>query len=170
MSHNLKKRFWKWEEHPIPDNPTAINPINTPTPVVTEPNLVPTQMPTPMINIQNAPNVPDPQGYNSLLQVLGTKGLFDNITGLDQNQKNALEAMLSSQNAAQNYASMAGQLAQMGAQYKMMQDMKQDVENDSSLTPAEKKTQKAEIDKAKLDPRFSGLPALCVGIVRSPEK
>ena len=27
MSHNLKKRFWKWEEHPIPDNPTAINRI-----------------------------------------------------------------------------------------------------------------------------------------------
>ena len=56
-----------WKEHPIPDNPTAINPINTPTPVVTEPNLVPTQMPTSMINIQNAPNVPDPQGYNRLV-------------------------------------------------------------------------------------------------------
>lgn len=144
-------RFWKWEEHPIPDNPTAINSINTPTPVVTEPDVYPSQMPTPMINIQNAPNVPDPQGYNALLQVLGTKGLFDNITGLDANQRNALEAMLSSQAAAQNYASMASQLAQAAAQYKLMEDMKQNIENDIALTSAEKKVKKAEVSKAQLD-------------------
>ena len=34
-----EERFWRWEESPIPDNPTAINAITAPVPQATQPNL-----------------------------------------------------------------------------------------------------------------------------------
>ncbi|MFN0199926.1 MAG: hypothetical protein ACKVTZ_00310 [Bacteroidia bacterium] len=111
-------RFWKWEEHPI-DEPTAINPINTPTPVVTNPNLTAKDFASPMINIQNAPNAPDPQGLGLAANLLSTKGLFDNITGLDQNQKNAMETLAATQLSAQGYAQNATQLAIAGKEMAM---------------------------------------------------
>ncbi|MFN0203945.1 MAG: hypothetical protein ACKVTZ_20665, partial [Bacteroidia bacterium] len=71
-------RFWKWEEHPI-DEPTLINPITTPTPVVNNPNLTPSPLANPLVNIQNAPAAPDPQGYAALLQTLGNPDIFKDL-------------------------------------------------------------------------------------------
>jgi hypothetical protein len=99
-------RFWKWEEHPI-DDPTSIQPISTDTRRAEPLNLTAKDFPTPMINIQNAPSAPDPQGLANALMLMGKSDMFKDITGLDQTQKNALQAMLSNQDTAKYFADQA---------------------------------------------------------------
>lgn len=107
-------RFWRWEQSPI-DEPTAINPVSTDSRYQAPQDTKPSPMAQPVVNIQNAPAAPDPTGVGALLTALGQASPFANITGLDQNQKNALAAMTSNQEAAKSYAQMATQLA-MAAQ------------------------------------------------------
>jgi hypothetical protein len=115
-----ERRYWKWEDHPIPEEPTAIVPVQTQPPQRTDPGeLTPTPFPTPMINIQNAPAAPEPGAtVAGTLGLLGKPGLFPNLTGLDQTQKNALQAMLSNQDSAKHYADKAAQLAVQAANVK----------------------------------------------------
>jgi len=103
-------RFWRWEESPIPDSPTTINPISTPVPQNVQPNLQAKDFAAPIINLQNAPSIPDPQGYGALAQLIGNPNLFRDVTGLAANQANAMGAMNSSLAAAQNFAGMAKEL------------------------------------------------------------
>lgn len=103
-------RFWKWEEHPI-DEPTTIQAISTDS-RRTEPLSTDNKdFPAPIINIQNTPSAPDPQGLANALALMGKSDIFKDITGLDQTQKNALQAMLSNQEAAKSFADIASKLA-----------------------------------------------------------
>ena len=115
-----ERRYWKWEDHPIPEEPTTIAPVQTQPPQRTEPGaLTPTAFPTPLINIQNAPAAPEPGAtVAGTLGLLGKPGLFPNITGLDQTQKNALQALLSNQESAKHFADKAAQLAMQSANVK----------------------------------------------------
>lgn len=103
-------RFWRWEESPIPDSPTTINPINTPVPQNIQPDLAAKDFPSPIINIQNTPTLPDPQGYSTLATLLNNSDLFKDITGLATNQSNALGAMQTSLTTAKEFANMAKEL------------------------------------------------------------
>ncbi|CAM3717383.1 hypothetical protein G4177_33875 [Corallococcus sp. ZKHCc1 1396] len=107
-------RFWRWEQSPT-DEPTAINPVSTDSRYQTPQSTTPTSLPQPIVNIQNAPAAPDPTGVGSLLTALGQVSPFANLTGLDQNQKNALAAMTSNQETARAFGEMATKLA-MSAQ------------------------------------------------------
>jgi hypothetical protein len=110
-------RFWRWEESPNPDEPTPINPITTGTPQWNEQTgLTPTPFPTPMVNIQNAPAAPEPGAtLGSVFDLLGKTGVFKDVTGLDQNQKNALQALTTNVEAAKHYADKATELAKLAA-------------------------------------------------------
>lgn len=110
-------RFWRWEESPNPDEPTAINPITTGTPQWHEQTgLTPTPFPTPMVNIQNAPAAPEPGAtLGGMFDLLGKTGVFKDVTGLDQNQKNALQALTTNVEAAKHYADKATELAKLAA-------------------------------------------------------
>ena len=110
-------RFWRWEESPNPDEPTPINPITTGTPQWHEQTgLTPTPFPTPIVNIQNAPAAPEPGAtLGGAFDLLGKAGIFKDITGLDQNQKNALQALTSNVEAAKHYADKATELAKLAA-------------------------------------------------------
>ena len=110
-------RFWRWEESPNPDEPTPINPITTGTPQWHEQTgLTPTPFPTPMVNIQNAPAAPEPGAtVAGAFDLLGKAGVFKDITGLDQNQKNALQALTTNVEAAKHYADKATELAKLAA-------------------------------------------------------
>lgn len=103
-------RFWRWEESPIPDSPTAIEPISTDSrrsePLDTTPN----EFANPMIQIQNAPAAPNLSGFGALSQLLANPN-FENITGLDQNQKNALQALVKSYDTTKSFGDMAKSLA-----------------------------------------------------------
>jgi hypothetical protein len=115
-----EERYWKWEEHPIPEEPTPIAPVETAPPQRTDPgDLKPSPFPTPMINIQNAPSAPEPGAtLAGALGLLGKSDIFPNITGLEQNQKNALQAMLSNQESAKHFADKAAELAVQSANLK----------------------------------------------------
>ena len=99
-----------------------------------------------MINIQNAPNVPDPQGFSQLGQILNNPNAFNDLTGLNQNQLNALETANANVNAAQNYAQMASSLSKFAGEYDLKKrqqllnnkDKILDIIKNSKMSDAEK--------------------------------
>lgn len=106
-----EERFWRWEESPIPDNPPAILPVSTESRQTPAPDLTAKGFPAPIIAMQSAPAAPDPTGLAGALTLLGQSGLFKDITGLEGNQRNALEALKSSLQTAQFFGEKAGNLA-----------------------------------------------------------
>lgn len=103
-------RFWRWEESPIPDSPTAINPISTDSRRADPGNLQPQALPNPIISIQNAPAAPDPTGLSGVLGLLGKGDVFRDVTGLAENQKNALAALQASFDATKTFGQEAAKL------------------------------------------------------------
>ena len=149
-----ESRFWRWEESPIPDSPTAINPINTDSRRADPGNLQPQQMPNPIVNIQNAPNAPDPTGLAGTLGLLGQSNLFADITGIEGNQRNAMQGLQSTLDTAkafaQETAKLESQKIQEASKLAVQKEMgrKLDkaidvIENDNSLS-AEKKAELKE--------------------------
>ena len=121
-----ESRFWRWEESPIPDSPTTpILPLNTDTRRADPGNLDPKDFPTPVVNIQNAPNVPDPTGLQGLLQLLGKGDAFRDLTGLNQNQLNALATFQKSLETAQSFGKEAAELAKAAGAMKLIEDAQQ---------------------------------------------
>jgi hypothetical protein len=118
-----ESRFWRWEESPIPDNPsTQILPLNTDTRRADPGNLQPKDFPNPVVNIQNAPNVPDPNGLQNLLQLIGKGDAFRDLTGLNQNQLNALAAFQKSLDTAATFGKEAAELAKTAGMAQMVND------------------------------------------------
>lgn len=118
-----ESRFWRWEESPIPDSPTTqILPINTDTRRADPGNLQAKDFPSPVVNIQNAPSVPDPAGLQNLLQLLGRGDAFRDLTGLSQNQLNALSAYQKALDTAQSFGQEAAELAKTAATVQMAKD------------------------------------------------
>lgn len=103
-------RFWRWEESPLPDQPTAIAPLSTDSRRSEPPDTTAKDFAAPIINLQNAPNAPDPTGLGALLQVLGNANLFRDLSGLSGNQQNALAALQGALGAAQSASSDAAKL------------------------------------------------------------
>ena len=105
-----ESRFWRWEEAPIPDSPTAINPVSTDSRRAASLDLTPQSLPNPVVNIQNAPAAPDPTGLASTLNLLGKGDAFRDLTGFEQNQKNALASLEGTLNSATELAKLGGKL------------------------------------------------------------
>jgi hypothetical protein len=122
-------RFWRFEESPCGDEPTAIQPIGTDSRRAEPGDLQAKDFPAPMINLQNVPAAPDPTGLTAALQLLGAPNLFKDITGLEGNQRNALAALQSSLETAKFFGGEAAKLAiqkQMSGDInKAMQSIKQ---------------------------------------------
>lgn len=100
-------RFWRWEQVPCPDDPTPIAPVSTESLATPAPDLTPKDFPAPIVNIQNAPAAPAPTDLGAALQVLGNADAFRDITGLTQNQLNALAALQSSLKTAESFGKQA---------------------------------------------------------------
>ena len=115
-------RFWRWEESPIPDSPTAINAVTVPTPAASQPNLVAKDFPAPLISLQNQPAFPDPQGYAALLGLLSKPDLFRDLSGLTENQKNALAALQASLKTAETFGEGAAELTQAASAMRLVQE------------------------------------------------
>ena len=118
-----ESRFWRWEESPIPDSPsTQINPIDMSTRRADPGNLQPKDFQAPVINIQNAPSVPDPTGLGAMLQLIGKGDSFRDITGLSENQKNALAAFQKSLDTAQAFGKEASELAKTAGMMELIKN------------------------------------------------
>lgn len=105
-------RFWHWDEAPLPDSPTAILPLSTASRRRSPPSVTPTDFPDPLVAYQGVPSAPDPAGLGAALNLLGSKDLFRNLTGLALNQQNAASALQGVMSAAQSFASQGASLAQ----------------------------------------------------------
>lgn len=113
-------RFWRWEESPIPDSPTQLLPVSTDTRRAAPADVTPTELPSPIIAMQNAPAAPDPTGLGAALSLLGQSGVFRDITGLEGTQKNAAAALQQSLQTATTFGTKAADLALQG---KMSKDI-----------------------------------------------
>ena len=115
-----EERFWRWEESPIPDNPPAILPVSTDSRRADPPDMTAKDFPSPIIAMQNAPAAPDPSGLSAALSLLGQPNLFKDITGLEGNQRNAIEGLKAAFATAQSFGEKASNLA---LQAKMSKDI-----------------------------------------------
>jgi len=94
------------------DEPTQIEPITTPVPTITDWKAAFKDLASPVVNIQNAPALPDPgSGLSGITELLGKAGIFKDITGLDANQQNVLKTYLSNQENAKAFAEMAKEMS-----------------------------------------------------------
>jgi len=105
-------RFWRWEESPNPDQPTAIQAISTASRRTAPADTGADVFPAPIAGYQQAPASPDPTGLAAALNLIGTPNLFRDLTGLDLNQQAAATAFSSALDTAQFFGTQAAGLAQ----------------------------------------------------------
>jgi hypothetical protein len=140
-------RFWRWEESPIPDSPTAINPLDTGSRFQSPGDLQAKDLPPAIVNFQNVPNAPAPQGFDAAAKILATSNLFKDITGLDQNQKNALAALQAAFAASDSAMKESSALAQKAGELAMQRAMSRDV--DKAMETIKQAKDEGLIDKAQ---------------------
>ena len=104
-------RFWRWDTTPGEEAPPSIEPLSTASRATNEPDLTPTPLPQPIVNIQAAPPLPDPFGLASVLKTLGRSDIFKDVTGLEGSQKAALAAFTGALDVAKTMGGEAAKLA-----------------------------------------------------------
>ena len=104
-------RFWRWSESPCPDDPPPIAAVNVTSRAGPTPDLTATDFPAAIVNFQAIPEAPDPTGLAAALSLIGKGNVFRDITGLTQNQKNALATLQASLSTASAFGQEAIQLA-----------------------------------------------------------
>jgi hypothetical protein len=133
-------KFWRWEQSPI-DEPPAIQPASTETRRAEPSSTTPTTLPTPIVSIQNEPEVPSPAGVAAALDALG-KQTFADITGLAGTQANAAAAYGKAMDTALAFgkeaSSLAKQAAVLGARDRTMAAIDK-AEAENKITPEEAK-------------------------------
>ncbi|HET6318138.1 MAG TPA: hypothetical protein VFG86_16915 [Chloroflexota bacterium] len=103
-------RSWRFEESPCDEQAPTIAPVSMEPPRANQPDLRSAGLPTPVVNIQNAPALPDPTSLAAALQTIGNPTLFRDVTGLTETQRSALQAYQSALQAAQAFGSQAATL------------------------------------------------------------
>lgn len=103
-------RFWRWKDFPLPDSPPAIGEVSTESRFAGPGSLAPTGFPDALVKFQTIPTAPDPTGMSAALNLLG-KDVFKDLTGLTQNQKNAMAALTTAMGTSEAFAGEAFKLA-----------------------------------------------------------
>jgi hypothetical protein len=141
-----------WEKFKT-DEPTVINPVTTPVPVVTDWKAAFKDFATPIVNIQNAPAAPAPgAGLAGLSELLGRNDVFRDVTGLDANQKNAMQTYLSNQQNAKEFAQMAKDIYTMDSNNRNSDAIADSIRN----SPEFSKEKKAELLEKLTNQRIDG--------------
>lgn len=102
-------RYWRWTTEGMLDLP-GIEQVSTESRAEAERDLTPTELPKPLVQIQNAPDLPVVTGLNKIFELLA-KESFTDITGLEGTQRNARAAFDAAMSAMSGVASEAGNLA-----------------------------------------------------------
>jgi hypothetical protein len=129
-------RYWRWTTDGQLELPEIL-PVSTETRASEEPDLTPTALPTPLVQIQNAPAVPAPVGLGPAFELLARPGLFQDITGLEGTQRNARAAFEASLSAASALGDEAAKLAsqqELGRNAERMIDRIDRARRDGLLT------------------------------------
>lgn len=94
------------------EEPTAISPVVTPTPMRTDWRAIWAQFAQPLIALQTAREAPAPgAGLQGLSEALANAETFRDVTGLAGNQENVIRTYLSNQENARAFAEMAKTMA-----------------------------------------------------------
>ena len=112
-----ESRFWRFTEVPSGNEPTQILPISTDSRRSDPGDLTAKDFPTNIINFQNIPTAPNPQGLTDALSALTNPDIFRDISGLEGNQDNALKALQENQKNAIAALRMNTEAAQKYAEY-----------------------------------------------------
>lgn len=135
-------RFWRWEESPIPNSPTTpISPVSLDTRRAEPGDLRPNPLPAPVVSIQNAPALPDPTALSTALNLVGKGDAFRDVTGLTENQKNALATLQKSLDTAQAFGNEAASLAKTAG----MLDLIRNARNQGALSNEEARDKSGKV-------------------------
>lgn len=109
-------RFWNWQDSPIPITAPEIAPLQAGSRAQAE-NLTPGQLGQPMLNIVNAPAVPDPTGLSAVLTAVSNGTMFRDMSNAAQTMAAATEVLKTgfmaaghSEDVAVKYADLAADL------------------------------------------------------------
>jgi hypothetical protein len=108
-------RFWNWQDSPIPIQAPDIAPLQAGS-RKTDEDLKPGQLGQPVLNIVNAPALPDPQGISGILAAIQNGNMFRDMSGLAATIGLAQAGLAGVQSGASNAATQAGQNAAIAAQ------------------------------------------------------
>lgn len=142
-------RFWRWEESPIPDSPTAIAPVSTDSRRADPGDLQAKDLPPPMVQIQNAPAAPDPTGLAAAFNLLGKGDAFRDMAGLAGTQGLTMEGLKTTSAAALSYAGLAADLVKTASANKNAQSIEDGIQR-SSLPPEKKQELLEDLYRARI--------------------
>ena len=103
-------RYWRWTTAGMLA-PPAIDAVSTETRASPDDPLKATPLPTPLVSIQNAPELPTLVGLGEILKILAKPDLFTDITGLEGTQKNARAGFDAALSATSGVAAQAAAMA-----------------------------------------------------------
>ena len=149
--HIDESRFWRINEVPFDSEPTSIQPISTDSRHADPGNLQAKAMESPVINIQNAPAAPDPTGLGAAIDLMGESGIFENMTGLDANQANALAGLQSAAQSTESVIQVSKDMAKLAAVHDANRNNRKDLneidqlESEGKITPDEAKDRRLNV-------------------------
>ena len=111
-------RHWRFNEVPCGSQPTPIEPVSTESRRSDVGNLQVKDLPSSIINLQNAPAAPDPTGLTAAFNLLGKSDVFKDMTGLAGTQANAIKALETTSKSVTELAGMAADLKKQEAMKK----------------------------------------------------
>jgi hypothetical protein len=155
-------RYWRWSTTGLLAPPEIAEIRTEPRGGGDEEPLKPSELPTPLVQIQNAPNLPAPAGLGAAFDLIARQP-FEDITGLEQTQRNAMQAFEASMSSA---AALGQEAAKLASQNELGRDADRLVERiaqarkDDLLTPeaAEDLTRSALEGLIGQDREKSGAP------------
>lgn len=160
-------RFWRWKDFPLPDSPSAISPLSTASRFAAPGDLRPTALPDALVKFQALPSLPDPTAMSAALNLLSLD-VFKDLTGLTQNQKNAMAALTTAMGTSEAFAGEAFKLA-------MAKDAARNLDRTLDQIKAAKKADLLTADEASKATRDAILrsiaetPASSDAVTTSPE-
>jgi hypothetical protein len=142
-------RNWRFQENPIPDKPTQIQPVSLESrhDVNAAANLQTKDFAQPIVNIQNAPAAPDFNGTAGILGLMGKSDLFRDMAGLDQTQKNALAGLQEAYKSANASQKAAIDMVVQGGLPQMAQNAYMEKHGDRMLESLQKGVDDGMIDE-----------------------
>jgi hypothetical protein len=99
--------------------PTAINPLDTSSRYQAPPDLTAKDFAQPIVNIQNTPPAPDPQGFGAMASLLNNGNLFRDATGLDALSKLTTEQQQAVLQNNLKQTDSANRMSELAQQYIM---------------------------------------------------
>jgi GH25 family lysozyme M1 (1,4-beta-N-acetylmuramidase) len=101
-------RFWNWQDSPIPITPPEIAAIQAGSRAMAE-DLMPSQLSQPVLQVQAAPDEPEPTGMAAILQAIQNGSMFRDMSGLNATIGFAQTALTRAFDAARDAAAQAGE-------------------------------------------------------------